>query len=166
MSTRIINNLIAYRILYMLVTPFEKTDAYKLGIIDEKGKDLKKSTKLTTSAEKDAYTYLHRLVFNLKRIINKLPGGENKLKSMIAAFFLIKESYLQKKPVISESKLEQRYKEILEVVDKQNVTLVEEELIVRKFMEEVAANMTGAGVSTDEPVVKAKKVAKRKGLVV
>lgn len=166
MSTRIINNLIAYKILYMLVTPFEKTDAYKLGIIDEKGKVLKKSNKLTTSAERDAYTYLHRLVFNLKRIINKLPGGENKLKSMIAAFFLIKESYLQKKPVISESKLEERYKEILDVVEKQNVTLVEEELIVTKFMEEVAANMTGAGVSTNEPVVKPKKVAKRKGLVV
>jgi hypothetical protein len=150
----------------MLVTPFEETDAYKQGIIDEKGKVLKKASTLKSSAEKDAYTYLHRLVFNMKRIINKLPGGETKLKSMIAAFFLIKECYLTSKPVISESRLEQRYKEILDIVERQDVTLVEEEIVVKKFMEEVAANFTGAGVSTNEPTIKPKKTVKRKELSV
>lgn len=165
MSTPIIvSNLIAYKILSMIVTPFNKTDAYKQGIIDEKGKVLKKASTLKTTAEKSAFTYLHRLVFNMKRIINKLPGGENRTKNMIAAFFLIKESYSKSKPVITESRLEQRYKEILDVVDRQDVTLVEEEMIVNKFMEDVAANATGAAVSTDEPLVKPKNTMRRKKL--
>ena len=165
MSTPIIvSNLIAYKILSMIVTPFNKTDAYKQGIIDEKGKVLKKASTLKTTAEKSAFTYLHRLVFNMKRIINKLPGGENRTKNMIAAFFLIKESYSKSKPVITESRLEQRYKEILDVVDRQDVTLVEEEMIVNKFMEDVAANATGTAVSTDEPLVKPKDTMRRKKL--
>ena len=165
MSTPIIvSNLIAYKILSMIVTPFNKTDAYKQGIIDEKGKVLKKASTLKTTAEKSAFTYLHRLVFNMKRIINKLPGGETRTKNMIAAFFLIKESYSKSKPVITESRLEQRYKEILDVVDRQGVTLVEEEMIVNKFMEDVAANATGAAVSTDEPLVKPKDTMRRKKL--
>ena len=66
MST--LDNLLAFRILYMLVTPFEKTDAYKFGIIDKDGNALKKSKDLKTSKEKDSYTNLTRLVFSLKQI--------------------------------------------------------------------------------------------------
>ena len=35
---RAIDALIAYRLLKLLVTPFKRTKAYKLGIIDDKGK--------------------------------------------------------------------------------------------------------------------------------
>ena len=42
MATRAIDLLIAYRVVKMLVTPFNKQPAFKLGIIDEKGKVLKK----------------------------------------------------------------------------------------------------------------------------
>ncbi len=80
--SRLVDNLIAYRILSMLIKPFSETSAYQLGIIDDKGKNLKKSSTLTTTKEKDAYTYLHRLVFNMKKIINRLPGGESKLKNL------------------------------------------------------------------------------------
>ena len=34
---RVIDALIAYRLLKLLVTPFERTKAYQLGIIDKKG---------------------------------------------------------------------------------------------------------------------------------
>ena len=37
---RVIDALIAYRLLKLLVTPFKKTKAYKLGIVDEKGKEI------------------------------------------------------------------------------------------------------------------------------
>ena len=33
---RVIDALIAYRLLKLLVTPFNKTKAYKMGIIDDK----------------------------------------------------------------------------------------------------------------------------------
>jgi len=158
--SRLIDNLVAYRILTMLIKPFDDTQAYKLGIIDAKGKNLKKSSTLKTSAEKDAYTYLHRLVFNMKKIINKLPGGESKLKSLVAALFLVKEYYQSNDR--TTSLMEQRYNQILEMLD-DNVYLVEEEILVRNFLKEDAvANVAGAGVATDTPAPLKKDIAKYK----
>ena len=57
---RFVDSLIAYRILKLLVTPFDKTDAYKLGIIDAKGKELKRMQELNSVNERDAYTLLKR----------------------------------------------------------------------------------------------------------
>ena len=42
MANLVVDNLIALRILYLLVTPFVKTKAYEYGIIDDKGNYLKK----------------------------------------------------------------------------------------------------------------------------
>jgi hypothetical protein len=154
--SRIVDNLIAYRILSMLVTPFDKTPAYRLGIIDEKGKILRKMAELRTDEERNAYTYLHRLVFNLKRILIKLPGGDSKLKNIVAAFFLIKECYEKND---STALLEEKYMVILEKLEEKNITLVEEELFIEEFMflnEDAVANVTGAGVSTDIPVARMK----------
>lgn len=160
--SRLIDNLIAYRILTMLIKPFDDTQAYKLGIIDAKGKNLKKSSTLKTSAEKDAYTYLHRLVFNMKKIINKLPGGESKLKSLVAALFLVKEYYQSNDR--TTSLMEQRYIQILEMLE-DNVYLVEEEILVSKFLsEDAVANVTGAAVATDTPAPLKKNIAKYKNI--
>ena len=76
----------AVRFLKLLVTPFEKTDAFKYGVIDAKGKVLKKGKERVTKDEKNSYTVFHRLVFNLKKII---PLG--KLGSYASALFLIRE---------------------------------------------------------------------------
>jgi len=76
------------RFLRLLTTPWEETGAYKAGIIDENGKKIKKPT---TSAEKEVYNTFHRLVFSIKRLVNKIPGGKSKLGSYAAALFLIKE---------------------------------------------------------------------------
>jgi cell division protein YceG involved in septum cleavage len=81
----------AYRFIKLLVTDWEKTPAYELGIIDNDGKVLKKTRELKTSEEKAAYTVFHRLVFNIKRLLNKLPFGKTKLASWATALFLIKE---------------------------------------------------------------------------
>ena len=81
----------AFRFLKLLVTPFEKTKAFELGIIDKDGAVLKKGRERTTSDEKSAYTVFHRLVFNLKRLIGKVPGGKSVVARYGAALFLIKE---------------------------------------------------------------------------
>ena len=86
-----IDTLIVFRILRLLTKSWEDQEAYKLGIIDSKGKPLKKASSLKTSEERSAYTLLHRLVFNLKRLLAKAPGGRTKLASYIAALALIKE---------------------------------------------------------------------------
>ena len=69
MASRGIDFLITYRVVKLLVTPFEKQEAYKFGIIDDKGKVLKKYKSLKTEKERKSYTLLHRFVFNLKRIL-------------------------------------------------------------------------------------------------
>ena len=82
----------AFRFLKLLVSSWDKTDAYELGIIDDSGKILKKAKDRKTPQEKSAYTVFHRLVFNVKRLLNKLPFGQTKLASYASALFLIKEN--------------------------------------------------------------------------
>lgn len=90
---RFVDSMIALRILKLLVTPFEDTDAFRYGIIDANGKELKKMRDLNTVADRDAYTLLHRLVFRLKKIINKVPIESKKLVSLAAAYALVREHY-------------------------------------------------------------------------
>ena len=86
---RAIDLLITYRVIKLLVTPWEEHEAYKYGIIHKKGKVLKKTSELASSKEKDSYTILHRFVFNLKRLLGLLPGGKTKLASYAAALALL-----------------------------------------------------------------------------
>ena len=96
---RAIDLFVTYRFLRLLTTPFEKTDAFKLGIIDEKGNRIKlpKSTKpaveLSTSELQGAYTILHKLVFNIKKLFNKVPGLRTKVGTYAAALFLLKDTF-------------------------------------------------------------------------
>jgi hypothetical protein len=101
---RAIDLFVTYRFIKLLVTPFEKTDAYKLGIIDENGNRVMppptkggvrqtKPASLNTSEEKNAYTILHKLVFNIKKIFSKVPGLRTKLGSYAAALFLLKDTF-------------------------------------------------------------------------
>ena len=149
----VVDNLIAYRVLSMLVKPFVETDAYKLGIIDEMGNNLIKAKDFTKQEQKDAYNYLTRLVFNLKKLLAKLPGGDSKLKNVVAAFFLVKEAYQNRSTTINEQQLER----LIEMLD-EGVILAEEQLIVEEFFqllsEEAPANATGAAVSTDQPIIR------------
>ena len=79
-----------FRFLKLLVTPFEKTNAFKLGLIDDKGKKLRKPE---TTEEKSAYNPFHRIVFNIKKLIAKAPGGSTRIASYASALYLIKEKY-------------------------------------------------------------------------
>lgn len=168
---RIVDNLIAYKVLSMLVTPFIETKAYKLGVIDKDGNNLIKTSKLNPE-QKDAYTYLTRLVFNIKKILNRLPGGDNKTKNLIAALWLVKESYNSRTTPLDED-----VEKLVKMLD--SVTLVEEEIEVNQFLEAkidedgiaslgigapggTIPNISGSGVSTDKPVPKPKDLYKYK----
>jgi len=80
-----------FRFLRLLTQSWEDTAAFKAGVIDKDGNVLKKPRDLKTSEEKESYTLFHRLVFNIKRLINKVPFGKSKLASYAAALFLIRE---------------------------------------------------------------------------
>ena len=89
---RVIDALIAYRVLKLLVTPFNRTKAFKLGIIDDKGKVLIKSKDLPNSGpQREAYTLLIRFVFNLKRLLSKVGIRGPLTTSAAAALAFFKE---------------------------------------------------------------------------
>ena len=96
---RAIDLFVTYRFIKLLTTPFEKSEAFKLGIIDKDGNRIKapKSTKpaveLVTSEQKAAYTILHKLVFNIKKIFSKVPGLRTKVGTYAAALFLLKDTF-------------------------------------------------------------------------
>jgi len=91
--SRIIDGLIAWRILKLLTTRFDRTEAYKLGIIDDKGKVLIKSKDIKDKKQRNAYTLLIRFVFNLKRMLGKI-GLKSRLGSAAAAAIaFFKEQY-------------------------------------------------------------------------
>ena len=98
---RAIDLFVTYRFIKLLVTPFEKTEAYKLGIIDKDGKRKTEQTvargvrptDLNTTEKKNAYTVLHKLVFNIKKIFGKVPGLRTKLGTYAAALFLLKDTF-------------------------------------------------------------------------
>ena len=91
--SRAVDLFVTYRFLKLLVTPWHKQEAFKLGIIDKNGKALKKARDLGLESERAAFTLLHRLVFNCKRIMSKIPFVRSQLGTYAAALFLLKEHY-------------------------------------------------------------------------
>ena len=94
---RAVDLFVTYRFLKLLTTPFNKTDAFKFGIIDKDGNRLKNEDGsvevLRTPDEKGAYTILHKLVFNIKKLFNKVPGLRTKVGTYAAALFLLKDTF-------------------------------------------------------------------------
>ena len=95
--SRVIDALVAYRVLKLLVTPFNKTKAFELGIIDEKGKVLIKSKQIrklpNPTKAREAYTLLIRFVFNLKRMLSKIGIRGPLGSAAAAAIAFFKEEY-------------------------------------------------------------------------
>jgi hypothetical protein len=99
---RAIDLFVTYRFIKLLTTPFEKQEAYKLGIIDKDGNRvvppkirglIQKPKRLDKIEEKEAYTVLHKLIFNIKKLFNKVPGLRTKVGTYAAALFLLKDTF-------------------------------------------------------------------------
>ena len=87
-----------YKFIRLLVTPWQKTDAFREGVIDKKGKLLVKG-KDQSPAQKKTYSLFTKLVFNLKRILEKVPFGKTAIGSYAAALFLIKKILIWPKKI-------------------------------------------------------------------
>ena len=130
---RAIDLFVTYRFLKLLTTPFQKTEAFKLGIIDENGnrimqKGIKKpQVPLVTSQEKNAYTILHKLVFNIKKIFAKVPGLRTKVGTYAAALFLLKDTF--KESVDDPDMFEKEFMKYLKENDIEFDNSISEEVI-------------------------------------
>ena len=90
---RLLNAFVIFQFVKLLATPFNKTKAFKLGIIDEKGKVLIKSRQIVNQTQRKAYTLLIRFVFNLKRMLQKVGLGGRFGTYAAAAIAFLKEEY-------------------------------------------------------------------------
>ena len=99
MANSAVDLIITYRVIKLLITPFNRQEAYKYGIIDDKGNRIREDNstrvkvELTTSTLKNSYTILHKLVFNIKKIFSKLPLLKSKIGTYAAALFLLKDTF-------------------------------------------------------------------------
>ena len=143
--SRVVDLFLVYQFIKRLSTPFEETKAYELGLIDEKGKRLKKAV---SREERDAMTYYDRLIFNLKRLIAK-AGIQSKFVTFAAALFLLKEeqSSVKRDEEVTEKEL-MLFKE-------QNMSTIKS---LVELTEEAPANavgtgnIAGAGPGEDPPI--------------
>ena len=87
----VFNAFLAYKFIKVITTPWKDMEAFEYGIVDANGKQLKKTNQLKTSEERASYTLFHRLIFNLKRILEKFPFGKSRIASYAAAFALLRE---------------------------------------------------------------------------
>jgi hypothetical protein len=147
---QLLDAAVTYMFLNKLVTPFEKWDAHKLGIIDKDGNVLKPRAELKTDAEKKAFGYFDVLAVNLKKLLAKVPGGKTVLGSYAAALLLLKEY-----PKIHREELDlDNLEPILE-------TYLEEAAVL---LEDVPTNAVGndqvAGLTGDPPVSNKNKYKK------
>ena len=113
---RAIDLFVTYRFIKLLTTPFQKTDAFKMGIIDKDGNRTDK--KLYKIDERNAYTVLHKLVFNIKKLFQKVPGLRTKVGTYAAALFLLKDTF---KEHVEDPKMFE--KEFLKYLEENNIEL-------------------------------------------
>tara|TARA_B100000282_G_C31653831_1_gene454299 strand:- start:10 stop:786 length:777 start_codon:yes stop_codon:yes gene_type:complete len=142
-EAKLVDNLIALRMLRLFTVKYEDTQAYKLGIINEKGEQLIKMRNFVTNDQGNAYTLLHRLVFRLRGLLEKVPFVKSRLANYAAALLLVREK------IVKEEEFFESDDVLLEKLDmaehRPMYSLCEQQ--VRKAWEDAAANQTGPGVA-------------------
>lgn len=83
----IVDLYLVYSFIKRLVTPFNKWPAFDAGIIDADGKFVGNKD----SYDRSKYSLFDRLICNIKRTLQKLPGGASKIASYAVALYLLKE---------------------------------------------------------------------------
>lgn len=95
---RVTDLFVTYRFIKLLVADYKKLPGYKLGIFDETGRriidpETKNPVPLDTPAKKNAYTVFHKLIFNIRRVMQKIPFMKSKLGSYATALYLLKDTF-------------------------------------------------------------------------
>lgn len=138
--TRLVDGLITYRILRLLSTPIEESDAYRFGIINKDGIKIKHPS---TTQESEAYSILNRFVFKVQKALMKSPDKfANRLLSFAAAIAILREY-----------KEEDDIDVLLEVCIQDEAVIAESKLLEHNMLsfrnffidEEVAANSVSGG---------------------
>lgn len=134
---------VAYKFIKILTQDFKDTDAFKLGIIDKNGKVLKKRKELKTGEEKKSYTIIHTLVWNLKKLLAKVPGLKSKLGNYAAALFLLKES-------CNNNESKQNFQELIKYLKEEGIKKDSNDIFEHSFTDDKLSE--GVYMATQEIV--------------
>lgn len=115
-----------YEFIRRLSTPFKGWPAFKAGIIDAKGNILINVKELTPQ-QQQKWNYLDQISVGIKRLIDRVPGIQPKLKTITGTMLLMKERKEPTHP--SEQQLSEQFDCILNTLQEN----------------EVAVNSVGAG---------------------
>ena len=91
----VVDIFMVYQFLKRLETPFKKWDAFKSGVINDKGDILIKKNK-RTQEQKKSFQIFDVMILKLKRLLGKIPGGKTRIASYAAALWLIREDWHNK----------------------------------------------------------------------
>lgn len=156
--SKLVDNLIALRMLRLFTVKYEETDAYRLGIINDKGEQLIKMRDFVRREQEQSYTLLHRLVFRLRGLLEKVPFVKSRLANYAAALLLVREK------IVNEEEFWETDEVLLEKLNaaehRPGFYLAEQQ--IKKAWEDASANATGPAVAgtgedSDTVVVKKKK---------
>ena len=146
----IVDLFLVYQFIKRLATPFKEWDAYKLGIIDEKGNQLVKRKQFRKQKEHDAFGIFDLMITKLKRLLEKVPGGKTRIASYAAALYLIKEHKAIEDQGEDYVITEERLQELMTLVENSDYNIDD---IFEKAMDEdlgtTTADVAGAGDSGD-----------------
>lgn len=162
----VVDLFMVYQFIRKLVKPFDEWEAYDLGIIDKDGTVLIKRKDFTKGAEAKAFGVFDVMILNLKKLLEKVPGGSSRLASYGAALFLIREwSHFTDNTLLTEDVTDSQIEESIELfigryvhynIDKDNVNPICEEPVTNLAS---GGKIAGIGVGPDgEPPKKKKKL--------
>jgi hypothetical protein len=169
----VVDLFLVYQFIRRLATPFDKWDAYKEGIIDDKGKVLIKKKDFTNSRQRKAWGIFDIMIANLKKILGKVPGGQSRLASYAAALFLIKEyKAFTDESMLTEDLTEEDLEESLLLFNDRYVNYITEESNVKDLLIEKLKKSDDMGTwikdfyDSDAPQFKGKSKEKRRKMAV
>jgi hypothetical protein len=160
------DNIYATKVLKILLTPFSEQPAHRLGLIDDNGNEIRKPK---SRQEQDAYSPLFIVLFKVKQILNKLPSSQSRLNQIAVALQLIRQKNIpsQYKLGLAEDYATEYLKRLM-FISENSLRLVEEETLIKKYLEAVifeegegsapsTMTTTAAIEPKGEPVIRPKK---------
>lgn len=124
----VVDLFLVYSFIRKLVTPFNKWEAYKLGIIDGKGNILIKRKDFTKKKQRTAFGIFDLMILNLKKVLAKVPGGSSQFASYAAALFLIREwQHFSNETLLTEDLNDDIVEESIKVFEEEYLKLLFEE---------------------------------------
>jgi hypothetical protein len=140
-----VDAFLVYAFIKRLVTPFDKWDAFKTGVIDKDGNVIVPPLK-RTKEQIASFGMYDVMILNMKKLLAKIPGGSTRFATYSAALYLVVEP----KPLLKEEQF----------TDFVNGLELTEDIL--KIYEDAPTNNIGGGqIATYEKPI-SKKIIRRK----